>query len=349
MRLSIAIVYLIGAMVATEVIYANPAVLAAKLRTWLEKTVQRLEAGQTLKQNRHVIYNAIEHTDVVLRTLSESSERPVTRIPSGIGIDFPDLMVIDLLESIRLELSKWHDDSTQHVEYLLAAIRHVLRGDPKSARDEINKSMEVLDCNLTPDDRSRFEVLDENNQAQTSEKSPGRRTNLDIPGLYIAGTGTQAVAIRAWLKSKLELPQLVDGDEHSSLYNSFLECVAEIAQGLLNTLPDQYLPQGESKFIGRYPLEEADVIGGRISQIEPKIIPMQGRRNIPIIAFRVMKSVLAQIKYILLKDLDKAKSEIDNSKYIWPYTITDTDKYLYYTYMEQLYGLQPPRPQPKVD
>jgi hypothetical protein len=61
MHLSIAIVFLIGAIVATEVL-CDAAEGAAKLRTWFERTVKRLEKGQTLQQNRHFIDHTIDRT-----------------------------------------------------------------------------------------------------------------------------------------------------------------------------------------------------------------------------------------------------------------------------------------------
>jgi hypothetical protein len=340
MRLSIAIVFLNVAMVATEVI-CGPAVLAAKLRTWFEQTVGRLEKGQTLRQNRHVIHIAIEHTDsMLLRTMSESSERSVTRIPSPIVHDYPDSILIGLLEFIKNELQNWHDNSTKHVEYLLQAIKQVLLGDLQSARSEINKSKEILECNSTVNDLAQFDVLVVYNDAQTSEKSPGMRINLAIPSSeYLAGTGTKAAGIRQWLESKLLELGDRDEDPSSSWYSSFLECIAEIAQAFVNTLEDQYLPERQSKFIGRYPLEGAVMVGNRISQIEGKITPMEGMGNLPL-GVKIMKSVLTQIKYILWKDLNRAADEIDASNIQCRYPAKGRDTNLYYNYMEDLYNLR---------
>jgi hypothetical protein len=337
MRLSIPIVSLIGVMVATEVI-CDPEVLASKLCRWFSQTVGRLETGQTFRQNRYVIYIGIEHTDsMILSTMSDSSGKPVTRIPSPIVSKTPDSTLIGLLESIKHELVNWGDNSTKHVEYLLEAMNQLLRGNLQSAKSEINKSKKILDCDLTPNDKFQFNVLKVNNDEGTSEQPPGRRINLAIWSTdYLAAPG-KAAAFRNWLGSQLRQFGNRGGDQ--SWYNKFLECIVEIAQALVNTLPGRYLPETESKFIGRYPLEDAGVIGNRMSQIEEKINPMDGRGKL-VKEIAVIKSVLKQIQFILWMDLNAAQVESSNSiSELWV-KVTAPEINVYNEYMEDLYELR---------
>jgi hypothetical protein len=112
-----------------------------------------------------------------------------------------------------------------------------------------------------------------------------------------------------------------------------MECVPEIAYALVNSLPIGYFPDEKLKFIGRYPVEEPDVIRGRISQIE-QVITSKG--TMVGTASAVLKDVLVAISHILRRDWGKAKTVIDESiqqsAVSVPATAVNFHKYMQMTY-----------------
>jgi hypothetical protein len=148
MRLSIAIVFLIGAMVATEVICDAEAHIA-RGRAWFEKTVDRLESGQTVTQNRRFIMLVFDYTDQLLAMVSCAPR--VNRTTIGQNTHNPDGELIGRIENIQTVLRNRRPPTRPgiHVNLFLSTLKNVLRRDFLSARFFINKSKPNLPHSLT--------------------------------------------------------------------------------------------------------------------------------------------------------------------------------------------------------
>jgi hypothetical protein len=165
MRLFIAIVFLIGAMFATEAICFME-LEAAKLRTWFEQTLVRLERGQTLIHNRNFINVTFENANQLLRLLSY--QKFVVGMPVDNILNNDDLYAY-LIKSDKVLINKIeevdnvdphpNDRAIVHMKHILQAIKQVLRGDLTSARAEIAESVAIFKCSLTRNDEITFNTV----------------------------------------------------------------------------------------------------------------------------------------------------------------------------------------------
>jgi hypothetical protein len=299
MRLSIANVFLIGAMVASEAM-CDTVTDVAIVRVWFDQTVKRLETGQTLTENREFVDLTIDRADELLEYIS--CQKFVNY--RSAGNHNPDRVLIDRITAIQEEHLTSNADATVHVKHLLEAIKQVLHGNLVFARAAIDKSETDLSYNLTLDDE-----LTMNTVARTlghKATTPGEQDIAVItvehliqkPTYYILGRVQQTAEILEWLK--LRLSRLGNQD----WIERFLACVPEIAQALVNVLPEAYIPEGGSRFIGRYPLEEPGVIANRIPTIERRTTNLEEGSDMPL-AVVLTKSVLQAISLILRKSLLK--------------------------------------------
>jgi hypothetical protein len=328
MRLSCVIVFFIGAMVAPEgMCHLDTTAAAESVRNWFEKTVHRLERGQTLKQNQKFIALAINNANQLLRM------HHVGRYANEKAIKYPgyDQTVINTISKIKDSVLKTSDSPTVQVKYVLDAIKHVLLGNHEAARAAIEGSKQALTSSVSFSDE------------------PGAPQNSEIPFIppldftfdgtinpyFIDGRLGQTAAIRVWLGSRLSD---LSGPEVSADYVFNLsESIVEIAQALVNSLGNQYLPNWESKFIGRYSLVGAGVVAGRIENIAQKITCMNEMGSISE-AVVVMKSVLQAITDILNRDFRGAETVIALSKARNPCIVTASDM-VFYSFMFLTYGL----------
>jgi hypothetical protein len=350
MRLSITIVFLIGTMVTTEVMCDDPpAVRAAKVCKWFEATVKRLEDGQTLKQNGEFLGLAIYQANTLLGHLSSGST--INRITTASGNQMSDNVVINQIGQIRDQLRACDDSAKEQVSYVFKAIQDVLDGNLQKARNTINESKDRLPCVLT----TRFSILLScyASEMDLHYSSDGEWVTLveahprPIPTYYMGGENEKTRAIREWLRSKLaeltrySLYQSNNQNIYPNIYPDegwkirFMECLAEIAQALVNPLPAKYFPPEGSKIIGRYSLQGHNEIYHRIVEIQSNIAPKNNSESEIEPLAAAVKSVLTLIILIFEDKLFEAHSS--------PSDVRDID-FDFNNYMDQLYELNIPSP-----
>jgi hypothetical protein len=332
MRLSLAIVFLLGTIVVTEVMCdtVTPAEVL-QLRTWFEPTLARLESGQTLKQNRPFVEFAMKCAEYLVRTVSFGRLLKILTL----GLHHDDNALIERIEWIQYDgygLLHFHDHSSVHVKHILKAIKEVLRGDHKSARDAIEESRLTLPDE--PESPPSGEHGGPSNPDSTSEYLLGIFIDVrEIPDYVINGTLEQISTIRAWLRSSLS--NLIDHAEFRTQDFALADSVAEIAQALVNSLGSQYLASEKSKFIGRFSFETASEIGGRILKIEREITSATADRT-PALKVVVLKSVLKAIGYMMRENFQGAMYVINGSIWDYRYTVQPADE-SFFTFMDKTY------------
>jgi hypothetical protein len=319
MRLSIAIVFLIGAMLATEVI-GSMELEAAKLRTWFNQTLERLTRGQTLQQNREFIIVTLLNANRLLRLLSYQKlvvEMPDDDIVSQDGvyrylIESDKVLINEIVEVDNVPPPS-NDRAIVHVKYLLRSVKDVLRGDLKSAREEVYKSESIFEYSLTPDDEKEFNTV---TGLPGSPHAGDVAVGVESPH-YIDGSVNKTSSIRTWLKLRLMGLEAHASDQDPWMV-MFLMSVSEIAQALVNSLGSN-LPPVVLTFIGRYPVEELSVIANRIVFIKSKIISSIGD-------VLGMRFLLNAIVHILSLDFVAAKRVLKVSNEKYPYNLNPSDK-----------------------
>jgi hypothetical protein len=259
----------------------------------------------------------LTRTNPVLRSLS--CRNTVNNISSASGNNQSDSVLINQIEVIENQLLICDDSSKEHATYVFQAIKHVLRGNIQSARARINESERIKPCPLSPVDMQIFNTVILH--AGPISGVPVRYSTtreLPISSYYVGGTEQRTAAIPAWLGMKW--PQLLASDE--SWRNRFMAFVAEIAQALVNPLPEKYFPEPGSKFIGQYSLENPNAILHRIENIEYYIATEI--KNEPLAG--TVRSVLKPIWYILANRFDEAKILIDKLSQQSPDSVPDADE-----------------------
>jgi hypothetical protein len=397
MRLSIVIVFLIGAMVVTEVMCdVDQEVL--KVLALLEKTIKRLESGQTVTQNHEFIYLAIDGTDELLKLVSYP--KLVNR--KGISPNIPKRAVDGILVPCIEEIGKVVRSDTKptvHVKYVLEAIAYVLRGKLGSAKSTIELSKKHLpdsvSCSSASSASSSSEELgsdleippyqvvrrpvgyigslpplpdtdsweghphnrypfyrqypegeSSNNRNPFSRKSTEGGSGVNSSTRISDYSVGQIGMIREWLLSMMVLR--VTSNPNNEWILKMRTCVPEIAHALIYSLPDEYLPSEESKFIGRYPVEEKEVIGNRIETIVQHITEMtKDGGGLGIAEVLIVRDVLEAIRQILIERWKDAlvviyKSTRTNGIY------QDNSRQPFNNYMTGTYGLTIPVDEPNV-
>jgi hypothetical protein len=324
MGLSIAIVFLIGAMVVTEVmcdIQQN----VIKVRALLETTVKRLKSGQTVSQNHAFIYLAIDSTDDLLISLSYPKRVNREAIGEDIHPGHVDRIVIGRIEDIQNEVGtpSPNEKPKIHVNHALEAIKYVLGGKFGSASDEIKQSKKTLPGSLSSSSSaeelwSHLVVPDYKVGSMPVRGSAPRLYNPQgLGGSSLTGTRPtvlsqyiqdQIVSIRDWLRLELKNLNVID----QSWEFDMMVWGPEIAYALINSLPNKYLTHEELNFIGRYPVEESEVIHDRISNIVHRITPMNNDWRMERIIV-VLIDVLNAIRHILNKNWVEARDLITTS------------------------------------
>jgi hypothetical protein len=343
MRLSITMVLLIGAMVVTEVI-GDPHMKkeVVKLRVWFEKTVKRLERGQTVTQHKDFIEFAIGHTDDLLRLLEYQTAINGEAIYLEAHYLEIDGKLVNRIQAVQNERVPGGPEKAYAIN-VLEAIKQVLRGNLRLARTAIEESKTVLPDDICPrTERLRSKILITNYevvsrrdigfppQSDQTEVEPSQSSST-LPTGFSEPTRDQIATIRNWMVFRLN---------NVFPYNKqwvgwMMRWVPEIAYAVINSLPSQYVPSEESRFIGRVPVEEWSVIAGRIYRIETHITEMDQRRIDPIAL--IVKDVLRAMRGILRWDWSKAKTVMDNSRRQRPYRVSVDDTYKFYSYMDTTY------------
>jgi hypothetical protein len=238
------------------------------------------------------------------------------------------------------------------VNYALEAIAYVLRGNLGSAKATIKQSKKDL-----PDSVSSLSA-----SASSSSSSEELGSDLEIPlyqvvshnrypfgRQYSEGESSvnrstrvtnyakaQISIIRKWLYSMLWSRI----DRNNEWILKVRTCVSEIAHALIYSLPDKYLPSEESKFIGRYPVEENEVIGNRIEPIVQHITEMDNDGDLVLAAPEVVVvgDILRAIRGILMRRWDGAKAVIRKS--MGEYVMEGNHSRLpFHRYIDGTYGL----------
>lgn len=334
MRLSIAFLFLIGAMVANQVMCVDDtATRAAEVRNWFAKTLDRLQNGQTLKQNQEFVIVAIYKANQLLASLALDL---VLSSPHGhdlgpINPIMSDRNIIDRIEAVQNKLVVYSNDlPTLHVDKVLEAIKQVHHGDFKSARDAINQSEELLPYNIPPTEGVGYTGLyvDKGRDGFYAVQDP------DIPINSFEGTKTETGTIRQWIK--LTMTDLYRGRVR---IEAFMECLSEIAQVFVNSLPDVYYPANKSKFIGRPVLENPAVIAERIVEIVTIINTCSEGIEIPV-TVGIKKDVLMAIRLMFRGQFDEARKTIANSINNRPCSVTPDGVRSFGGWIDHTYGLR---------
>jgi hypothetical protein len=331
MRLSVGIVFLIGAMVATEVT-CDTADMVANVRTWFEETLKRLEMGQTLKDNRPFLDFTIGNVNHVLGLLS--CTRSVDFQINSRETDIPfDNLLLGQIKEIQNELRPRDDRAALHIGYLLEAINHVLLGNLGSARVAIDASTRDLPFTAPSSDDPRVA----SNRISSSMLPLGVTFGRPIPTYFNDGTLEQTAIFRAWLSPRLSGSRLEDYHWLAKM----LHCVGEITQALVNWVESPYLPREQSKFIGRYPIVRTEEIALRIQHLEHNMTPDDATETNGIsLRVVVLKSVLQAVMHMFNYDFKKAKEVIDNSIENNRYRFTDPNRRgLFRAYVLVTYGV----------
>jgi hypothetical protein len=350
MRLSITIILLIGTMGITEVMGdIEKFKEVVKLRVWFEQTLKRLERGQTVTQNLPVINPAIDRTDHLLALLSYQTavNRNEVRLETHY-LKFEGKL-IDRIEDIQNEVVPPDDRPKAYVKHVLQSIKQVLRGNFQSARGAIEASKRDLPdsiCTLSEQLElgSNLQVVIPDYEV-VSRPDTGFPPRLDhtegessqssvtiAPG-FSELTKNQIGTIRNWLEYWLRA--VFDYNEDSVGCQSMMRCVSEIAYAVINALPHQFVPNEESRFIGRVPVEERGVVAGRIYRIETHITGLDQRHIDPIAL--IVRDVLQAIMEILRQDWTKATTVINKSRLERPYPVSEDDTHTFDIYIQATY------------
>jgi hypothetical protein len=375
MRLSIAIVFLIGAMVVTEVMCGIKAKQISDVLTLLEKTVTRLESGQSVTDNRKFIYLAIDRTDRLLTGLSfgntlvkrKEEITPDTPERDFDGILVPRIKVIQrIVSSSIIRGSVPSDDRpvTIFVKFLLGAIADLLSGDLQSAADMIQQSKNpVLNIlNSVPPPRSSSKEFGSTLSLPTYilvSKPVGSLNPLPVghldPRLVLGDTVGESsgpipygfssfmsdiLKIREWLHMMVNIQ--AGTNPTPEWISNMMWCVTDIAHAIINSVPVRYLPSQQSKFIGRYGVENPREIWNRIIAIFNHITGMRRLRSLPPVLL-VVRGVLGGIVHILSKDWASAKTLLARADNGEPYVIDQRVVFDITDHMRTTYSLRPGR------
>jgi hypothetical protein len=117
-----------------------------------------------------------------------------------------------------------------------------------------------------------------------------------------------------------------------------MECVSEIAQTLVYSLPDNCLPQETSKFIGRPILEGDEVVATRIFAIMTKIHDLEETTTVSLDV--VLKRLVPKtIRQILLKNFKHADRVLANSNEDRPESVAAANDFKSFNnFIRAIYG-----------
>jgi hypothetical protein len=334
MRLSIIIVLLIGAMGATEVLGDMEKLKeVVKFRLWFEETVKRLESGQTVLENEQFMDFAIDGADSLLGLLSYQTAVEGEEVRQETHDLEIDSKLIHRIQDVQNEVVPAEN---AHLKIVLEAIKQVLRGNFQLARGAIEESKRDLPDRICPlSERLITDLEAQNFQVVSIDHTEGEpsQPSSTIPTVFSQRTREQIGTIRNWIVFRLRSLFAHDAD----WVGWMMRGVPEIAYAMINSLPNQYVPSEESRFIGRVPVEEWGVVEGRIYRIETHITEMD-QSNIDPIALIVI-DVLQATRAILRKEWGQAINVMNISRWQRPCIESKDDINTFHTFMDITYRL----------